>query len=118
MHKSLSHFLKFIKEYAQNYTSQVLEWSVARSSAQKLISGLWCIFITWKQEIHSGILLGLHIQDSLLLLKAEMHGSLMHNKIRVQHFLPNKSSIFANLCSGWFGVLECRLPHVLTHQHL
>jgi hypothetical protein len=85
--------MKFLKEFAQNYTSQVLEWSVARSSAQKLISGLWCIFITWKQEIHSGILLGLHIHDSLLLLKAEMHGSLMHNKIRVQHFLPNKSSI-------------------------
>ena len=74
MHKRLSHFPKFLKEYAQNYISEVLEWSVDRSSAQKLISGLWCIFITWEQEIHCGILLGLHIQESLLLLKAEMHG--------------------------------------------
>ena len=30
--------MKFLKEFAQNYTSQILEWSVARSSAQKLIS--------------------------------------------------------------------------------
>ena len=78
--------MKFLKEFAQNYTSQILEWSVARSSAQKLISGLWCIFITWEQEIHCGILLGLHIQESLLLLKAEMHGSLMHKKRSVLHF--------------------------------
>ena len=38
MHKRLSHFPKFLKEYAENYISQVLEWSVDRSCAQKLIS--------------------------------------------------------------------------------
>ena len=97
MHKRLSHFPKFLKEYAQNYTSQVLAWSVDRSSAQKLISGLWCIFITWEQVIYCGILPGLHVQESLLLLKAEMHGSLMHNKRRIQHFLPIRSSICHSL---------------------
>jgi hypothetical protein len=42
-----------------------------------LFSGVWWIVITWNQEIQYRIFPGLNIQKSLLILKAEVNGSLM-----------------------------------------